>query len=46
MTELTLLERVDAILARHGIIPKHDGEDFDYGHQVRPDWLPIANLTY
>ena len=27
MTELTLLERVDAILAQHGIISEPDGED-------------------
>jgi hypothetical protein len=27
MTELTLLERVDAILAQHGIISQPDGED-------------------
>ena len=27
MTALTLMERVEAILARHGIVPQTDGED-------------------
>ncbi len=27
MTDLTLLERVEAILAQHGIVPQPDGED-------------------